>query len=344
MHQRIQLLATRKGLSQVARDENLGPSARIFVLQIVGEEKNRFVVHANDAKRLAQRMNNAADILLSAGSQIGKLKDSFRDEKERTLFLCLLNLGVFMNLPANSKKPFVRTLPQEAEEALCGQYPEAEHKAIHDFLSQVHTELKVEMPAIQCRDRETLESGIQDLYDCFRFIRFYQEDNHDEALELSNRFSPELNHILKHLLEPIIQAKREEKRRFAETVVLQILEAEDTARDLFAREALLPRIYNAKKSLGEYPDLVEQIIDIENRLLPPKMIAAREILEDSRFTQDLKDSRNQILRSLLEAVSQGQKYAKEEKVRRHVEAKVKREPHLCDLHSRVLTHLFPKMD
>ena len=127
-------------------------------------------------------------------------------------------------------------------------------------------------------------------------------------------------------------------------MVLQILEAEDMARDLFARESLLPRIYNAKKSLEEYPDLVDQIIDIENRLLPPKMRAAREILEDSKFTQDLKDSRNQILRRFLEAVSQGQKYAKEAKVRRHVEAKVKREPHLCDLHSRVLIHLFPKMD
>ena len=122
------------------------------------------------------------------------------------------------------------------------------------------------------------------------------------------------------------------------------MEMADVARNLSAREVLLPRIHNAKKSLEEYPDLVEQISDIEDRILPPKMKAAREILTNPIFAQDLKNSQNQMLRNFLEAVSQGRNFAKEEKVKRHVEAKVKREPHLGGLHALVFIHLFPKTD
>ena len=340
--QRIQMLAARKELLEIAQDEHLGPSARIFVSLVSGDEGNRLVVHANDAKRLAQRMNNAASKLVSACSLINRLEDSFEDDKDRAVFLYLLNLGVFMGLPANPRKPFIRTLSREVEVALCEQYSRSEQKEIQNFLSQIRMELRVAIPPIQLNQRETLTPGIQDMYYWLRFIRYYQQGHHDEALKLSSHFSSGLHSILDHLLKPIIEAKVQEKMDTAKALVLQIRKAAEAARSLSGREALLARIHDAKQSVEDFPELVRQIDGIENQVLPPRMKAAREILEDPSFTQDLSDSRSQLLRHFLMAVSQGRHFEKEEKVRRHVEAKVKREPHIGGVHARILTHIFPE--
>jgi hypothetical protein len=340
--QRIQMLAARKELLGIARDEHFGPSARIFVSSISTDEGDRFVVHANDAKRLAQRMNNAAAKLMSARTLVNKLKDSFKDDKDRAVFLYLLNLSVFMDLPTNPKKPFIRTLAREIEAALCEQYSSGGQREIQDFLSQIRMELRVAIPPIQLSQRETLASGIQDIYYWFRFIRYYQQGHHDEALKLSSHFSSELHSILDHLLKPIIEAKVQEKMDIAKTLVLQIRKAAKAARNPSARKALLPRTHDAKQSLESFPELARQINGIENQILPPRMKAAREILEDPSFTQDLSDSRSQLLRHFLTTISQGRHFDKEDKVRRHVEAKVKREPHIGGVHARILIHLFPE--
>jgi hypothetical protein len=338
--QRIQMLAARKGLLEIARDEHFNPAARIFVSCVSGDDGRRLVVHTTDAKRLAQRLDKAAANLKSAGSLINRLMASCQNNDERAVFLYLVNLGVSMSLPANPKKPFIRTRVREIETGLCEHYSKEEQKEIQDFLRYTRVELQIDVPSIRAKQPEVLEGKIQDLYHWLRFIRYHQQGKNDEALGLSGCFSPELRRSLDCLMKPILEAKEQERRNEARKLVHHIRDAVKAARKPSTRETLLQQVRDAQRRLEDFPDLKRKVSVIEYRILPPRMKAAREIFEDPDLAQDLADSHNQMLKRFLATVSQGRPFAKEEKVRRHLEAQVKRAPNVGGLHARVLTRLF----
>jgi|GEM_PF-2896860 len=142
--QRVDILSGKEGILRLQENQFYRPLVQLVLVQA----NDDWLIHQQDNGQIAKRLNESADILLSSLSKIEIQKTSFKNERDKELFLSEFLEGVLRALPLKPQKPFLRT----SMETVQTQLLEFIKKSLFPHLMSEHLPMILMLQAKQKKD------------------------------------------------------------------------------------------------------------------------------------------------------------------------------------------------